>query len=88
MKYLQNREFHGYVQGKDRKKVVIQEISLLFWVCNSGFIFLQCFNTCGISFLTFDKSIEFFGDREFFSRGLVYFRCNQVFHIVPIGLPT
>ena len=40
--------------------MVIQEINLLFWVCNNGSIFLQCFDTCGISFLMFDKSIDFF----------------------------
>ena len=75
--FAESREFHGYLQEKDREKVVIQEISLLFWVCNSGSILLQCFNTCGISFLMFDKSVEFFGDREIFIRGFVYFRCNQ-----------
>ena len=68
--------------------MVIQEINLLYWVWNSGSIFLQCFNTCGISFLMFDKSVEFFKNREIFIRRVFFFRCNQVFHIVPIGLPT
>ena len=69
----------------NRKEVVIQEISLLFWVCNSGSILLQCFDTCGISFIMFDKSIYFFRDGEIFIRGVFFYMCNQVFHL---GLPT
>ena len=35
-----------------------------------------------------NKSVEFFRDREILIRRVFFFRCNQVFHIVPIGLPT
>ena len=86
--FAESREFHGYLLGVDREEVFIQRSAFCVWVCNSGYIFLQCFHTCGISFPMFDKSIEFFRDREIFIRGVFFFSCNQVFHIVPIGLPT
>ena len=70
--FAESREFHGYLLGEDKENVVIQEIRLLFWVCNSGSIFLQCFNTCGISFHMFDKSIEFFRDQEIFISGVFF----------------
>ena len=58
--FADGREFQGYLLGEDREEVIIQEISLWFWFCNSVSIFLQCFDTCEISFLMFDKSIDFF----------------------------
>ena len=36
----------------------------------------------------FNKSVEFFRDRELFFRGVFIFRCDQVFHIVPVGIST
>ena len=39
-------------------------------------------------FFMFDKSIDFFQDREIFISGVFFLMCNQVFHIVPIGLST
>ena len=65
--FANGREFQGYLLGEDREEVVIQEISLLFWFCNSVSIFLQCFDNCKISFLMFDKSIDFFFKIEKFS---------------------
>ena len=69
-------------------KVIILKVSFLFRVCDSVSIFLQCFGTCGVSFLVFNESVEFFGDRKFLFRGMLIVRCDQVFHIVPVGLFT
>ena len=55
----------------------------------SGSVVVDPFYTCVISFLMFDESIDFFGgDGEIFIRRVFFFSCNQVFHIVQIGLPT
>ena len=40
------------------------------------------------SFFMFDKSVEFFGYREFFIRGVFIFGRDQVFHIVPVSFST
>ena len=36
----------------------------------------------------FDESVEFFGYREFFIRGVFIFGRDLVFHIVPVSFST
>ena len=48
--------------------MVIQEVGLLVRVCDSGSIFLQRFDTCGVSYSVFNKSVDFF-EIENFSSG-------------------
>ena len=60
----------------------------MFRVSDSGSIFLQCFDTCGVCFLMFDEGVEFFRNRKYFVKGVIIFRCDQVFHVVPIGFST
>ena len=70
--FAEGRDFHWYWLKENRVEVVIQEISLSLWVCNSGSIFLQCLDTCGVSFLMFDKSIAFFRDKRNFHQGIYH----------------
>ena len=61
------------------------------WTCCCGSVTVYPFSSVLIpveSVLVFNESVEFFRNREFFLRGMFIFRCNQVFHIVPISLST
>ena len=69
MIYLQKADsFMGICWEKTEKKWLFKRAAFC-----SGSIFLQCFNTCGISFLMFDKSVGFFRDRKIFIRRVFFF---------------